>query len=679
MKKAVTIFLFFISFITAVFAQEYNFNYGKITDNELSMKTCKLDQNASAVVIYKNLIAKYNYKNDGFIIEYNYENKIKILKSEGSKYANITIPIYDKGESDASKEFVSNIEAYAYNLEDGKIKKTKMDKKYIFEERVSPYRKLVKFSIQDVKEGTVIEYKYKLTSEFPDQIADCVFQQDIPVMYSNYDIQIPQYFDFNAELKGQEQIKVSESVETQTISIKNQYDQYFSVNFNNRRIFLTVINLPAIKDEPNVWCPDDFRTRVTFELKGTQFPDSEYKHYTSTWEKIDELLKREKYFGEILKIQNPFREEMRALHITSLPNNAEKIRTLFQFLKTKISWDGTYHFYSRDINKVIKNGTGSNADFNFIFISMLKDAAIEAFPVMMSKRDEGRLPDLFPSVYKLNTFIVGIHDTDSTTVYLDGSVHNGDINILPPVLMVDRARVYNPNGTGSWVDLTNVGKNSVTALITGSISPEGIIKGEKKVSYAGEQARSFRNAYYAAKDSTAYIEKAESEDGISIKECSFKDVNSFSSSVQEKLSFTKEVTFKNDHIYLNPMIFPHLTKNQFTKEERKLPVEFDYPYTFKLTTALSIPEGYQVEEAPKPVKINLSKEGCSCIYNIQIIDNTIQLGYIFSLKRILYTQDEYKSLSQLWGTIVNKNNELIVLKKIASQPNITVQKQTSQL
>ena len=679
MKEAATLFLFFISSITALFAQEYNFNYGKITDNEISMKTCKLDTNASAVVVYKNLIAKYNYKNDGFIIEYNYESKIKILKSEGVKYANIAIPIYDKGESDSPKEFVSNIEAYAYNIEDGKIKKTKMDKKYIFEERVNPYYKQIKFSIQAVKEGTVIEYKYKVTSDFPDQIADCVFQQDIPVMYSNYDIQIPQYFDFNAELKGQEQIKVAESVVTQTISIKDKYDQYFSVNFNNRRIFLTVINLPAIKDEPNIWCSDDFRTKVTFELKGTQFPDSEYKHYTSTWEKIDERLKGEKLFGEILKMKNPFREEMRALNITSLPTNAEKIRTLFQYLKTRISWDGTYRFYANDINKTIKNGAGSNADINFILISMLKDVAIEAFPVMMSKRDEGRLPVLFPSVYKLNTFIVGIHDTDSTTVYLDGSVHNGDINILPPVLMVDRARVYNADGPGSWVNLTNVGKNSVTELITGAITPEGIIKGERKVSYDGEYASGFRNVFYEAKDSAAYIEKAESEAGISIKECSFKDISCFSSRVQEKLSFTKEITFNENHIYLNPMIFPHLTKNQFTKEERKLPVEFDYPYTFKITAILSIPKGYQVEEIPKPVKINMDKEGCSCIYNIQIADNNIELGYIFSLKRVLYTQDEYASLRQLWGTIVNKNNEQIVLKKIVPQPGTTVQKQTSEL
>nr|WP_321518457.1 DUF3857 domain-containing protein [uncultured Bacteroides sp.] len=631
------------------------------------MKTYKPDTTASAVTIYKNVIAKYEYKKDAFIIEYNYENKIKILKSEGVKYANIVIPIYDKDKSDASKEFVSKIEAYAYNMEDGKIKKTKMDKSYIFEERVNPYWKQVKFSIPAVKEGTVIEYRYKLTSEFPDQIADCVFQQDIPVIYSNYDIQIPLYFDFNAELRGKDQIKVAESIVPQTILVEKENNQSFTVGFNCRRIFLTVINLPAIKDEPNVWCSNDYRAKVTFELKGTQFPDSEYKPYTSTWENIDELLKKEEDFGGILNMKNPYREEMRALNITSLPTITEKTRATFQFLKTKISWDGNYRFYGNDVKKAIKSGTGSNADFNFVLISMLKDAGINAFPVMMSKRDDGRLPLFFPSVYKLNTFVVGINDTDSTNIYLDSSVKNGDINILPPVLMVDRARIYNENGKGSWVNLNNIGKHSVNILISGSISPEGIIKGEKTASYTGEQAAGFRNAFHAAKDSVAFIEKTESEDGISIKECSIKDINSFSSRVQEKLSFTKEASANAEYIYLNPMIFPHLTKNQFTAEDRKLPIEFDYPYTFQLASILTLPEGYQVEEMPKPVKINLEKEECTCIYNVQSVNNQIMVRYTFTLKKILYTKDEYTTLRKFWGSIVNKNNELIVLKKVGQQ------------
>ena len=65
-------------------------------------------------------------------------------------------------------------------------------------------------------------------------------------------------------------------------------------------------------------------------------------------------------------------------------------------------------------------------------------------------------------------------------------------------------------------------------------------------------------------------------------------------------------------------------------------------------------------------------------YNIKVIDNKIQLLYIFSLTRILYSKEEYATLRNFWGTIVDKNNEQIVLKK-ADPQNAANQTQTSQL
>jgi len=673
MKKIITALLFIALPAIYLSAQEYKFNYGKVTKDEVSMTSYQKDTTASAVTIYKNAYASYNYGVNGFEIEYCYETKIKILKSEGTEYANIAIPFYNNGKSGSTKEIVSGIEAYAYNIENGKIIKTKMNKSYIFEEKINENYKQIKFSIPSVKAGTVIEYKYKLISEFYYQLSDMVIQQSIPVIYGNYEVRIPEYYKFSIETRGSEPIQTKESIANQSFTVRDNEGQFQQAMCTCRQLTFSVNDLPALKNEPNVWCPDDFRSQVSFELKGIQYPNSLYKPYTCSWDDINKLLKDEDSFGGALKLRNPFKEDMHAMNLSNL-STPEKLRTIFKFLKTKVSWNDKYNLTETDIKKTIKNGTGSNADINFILISMLKDAGMDAFPVMMSRRDQGRLPYAYPSINKLTTFVVGIHDTDSTTVYLDGSVKNGDIDILPPALMVDRARVFDPKGVGSWVDLTNVGKHSTNALISGTISPEGIIKGERTISYIGEQAADFRAAFKAAKDSTAFIEKTESENGISIKECSFKNLNSFSSNVQEKLSFTKEATSNDDHIYLNPMIFPHLTKNQFTKEERKFPIEFDYPYTFKLTSILTIPDDYQIEELPKPVKINLDKEGCTCIYSIKSENNQIVLRYIFSLNRILYTKDEYSSLRQLWGTIIDKNNELIVLKKVAQQPTSTAQK-----
>ena len=187
MKRAITLLLLFVSSVIILSAQELTTQYGKVTKDEVTMTTYQKDTTASAVTLYKNVDARYVYNVDDFGIDYYYETKIKGLKSEGKEYGTVVIPFYDNEKSGAKKELVSRIEAYAYNMENGKIIKTKMDKSYIFKERITPYYKQIKFSILAVKEGTVIENKYLLTSEFPPQIEECVFQQDIPVIYSNYE------------------------------------------------------------------------------------------------------------------------------------------------------------------------------------------------------------------------------------------------------------------------------------------------------------------------------------------------------------------------------------------------------------------------------------------------------------------------------------------------------------
>lgn len=56
-----------------------------------------------------------------------------------------------------------------------------------------------------------------------------------------------------------------------------------------------------------------------------------------------------------------------------------------------MAWNGRYQLYSKELEKVIKKGSGSNADLNFILISILKDFGLEAYPVVMSRRSSGML------------------------------------------------------------------------------------------------------------------------------------------------------------------------------------------------------------------------------------------------------------------------------------------------
>lgn len=670
MKRILALF-FFVSLFTMVFGQEYSFRYGKISPKELTMTSYPNDTTASAVVIYKTMDASYQYNCGNFTVEYDYAIKTKVLKSDGTSCANITIPFYLSEINGNPKDLVTRIEAIAYNTENGKVIKTKMGKECIFEERINKHWKQIKFSIPAVKVGTVIEYRYKITSERYYQLPDWIIQESNPIIYTNYEVRIPEYFNFSIDTRGAELVKTEEKQITQTFIIPNR-EGTESVSANARQLNFITHNLSAIKDEPYIWCPDDYKTQINFELKGIQFPYSMYKTYTTTWEKVDETLNDDSDFGGVLKMKNPFKEEMSALNLSNA-STYDKIRKIFNLAKSKIIWNNEYGFWGGDTKKAIKIGTGNNAEINFVLISMLKDANINAFPVLISRRNYNKLPYTHPSLDKLNTFIVGINDTDSTTVYIDGSIRDGDINILPTVLMTDRARLFQKKGNEAWTDLSKLGKNTINTVIQGSITPDGIINAQRAIYYFGQAAATYRNKFKAQKDSTTYIENLESENTISIKDYTHKDLNTLSSRVQITYNFTKNTSNGNGYIYLNPIIFPHITNNPFINEKRQLPIEFDFPYTLKLTSILKIPEGYEVEELPKPIKINYEGNKCSLSYIISVSDNNINLSYSFAMNTIFYGKEDYPLLRALWTKIIEKNNEQIVLKKI-DKTNNTQQK-----
>ena len=116
-------------------------------------------------------------------------------------------------------------------------------------------------------------------------------QGELPVVYNEYDITIPQYFKFNMEMRGSDQIETTdESVPvTYTVQGGAAY-QAEPVHATARNIIFVGKNLPAIKDDSQVWCADDYKAQIIFELLGLDFPGSVYQPFTTTWEKIDELL-----------------------------------------------------------------------------------------------------------------------------------------------------------------------------------------------------------------------------------------------------------------------------------------------------------------------------------------------------------------------------------------------------
>lgn len=668
MKRISNYFLFsvlLLQFTLCVHAQlvEPRQKFGKPSEEELSMNAYQPDTAAVAVYLLRNGKTKFTY-NGGFGLETEYWFRLKILKPQGVKYADVSVPCY--APEDDEQDAIVDINGASYNLENGKVVKTPLKRDLIAHERVSPTYQLVKFSIPNVKEGTVIEYRYTLKSNYYVHIDGWLFQADIPVLSGDYEIAIPSVFIYNLEYRGEQFIKTDvregtmRALATAETASARATDG-FSVltkeyTFSSRQI-------PALKaDEPFCWCPEDYLIQVNFELQGTDFPNVGYKPFSKRWSDVDNQLLREENigFGRMLTIQNPFPEDTKSIAGRTL-DFEERLEGAFELLKSKLVWDGRYRLYGNPLKDILKKGGGSNADLNFILISILRDLGIQAWPVVLRSRSMGILPIYYPTIQKLSTFVVAVYDVQKKDyVYLDTSMKTLALNVLPLDLSVGRARILRNDLSEDkrWIDLLSLTDNRLTVHIVARLKDDEIC-GDRTVSMSGHYATEYLEKDTRKSESSLWKENRQMQlDSVRIEKNGKGDI-----SLRESASFRLCPEKAGGRIYLNPMIFKLLEENPFTQVKRELPIEFPYPYQIRLICNLQLPEDYVIEELPINQSVKTESGDLQYTYLIQGGVNQLQVRYIFRVKSVFFQAKDYALLQEMWRKAMQGNEAIIVLKK----------------
>ena len=664
MKKTI-VYMMLLAITMTVNAQsiEPNLKWGKPTDQELNMTEYAADKDADAVVLYHKTDVSYEFINNDFKVIYRVNTRLKVLKPEGKRLADGQI-VYVENETNRSRhEIVAGLKATAYNMENGKLVKTKMERSMTSVERLDKNQLVTKFSVPQVKVGTVIEYEYRIESDYYGNIRDWYAQRDIPVLYTCYELSIPEWFSFNIEETGMNRMEKKEDSKPMTLLFSGGTENILT----NIKTFIGR-NLSALKDDDFVWHAADYGDKVTAELAGIFIPGSVYKSYTSTWDDIDNQLMEDEDFGGRLKKNSPLKEEIIAAGIPDISDKKERIAAVWQLLKSKVRWNGNYAFWGKSASKVLKEGTGTNADINFLLINMLQDAGIESTPIVMRRRDSGILPLSHSSLKYLNTFVVGIPMPDSGMAYLDGSAEDGYLNVLPAKLLVDRARVVKkttslmPGNTPDiWVNLQTNARSRETTTIQAQLSADGLLTGQKSSMLVDEAAAAKRRVWRLAKDSTEQIQKMQERDGIEIQSYRLEGRYDFSPTVKEELTFTKQCDAAGDMIYLNPFIFIPQHESPFTAAERILPIEFPYKQAEMQNVMITLPEGYVVEEAPKPIVIKLDGATARIVCNVN--GNMLNVQYVMNIDKTFFASTQYQDLKAFFDRVVESNKNILTIKK----------------
>ena len=481
--------LFTMTWLDATAQQAVNMKFGKPTKEELQMTTYAEDSTTDAVVLCRLTDVNFTIQQNGYLVDYHEKIRIKVLKPEGVRWADMKIP-YCKIDSDKNKlrvskfslmtgdvsgnfassgsyidnamgnfndESVEDLKVVAYNLEGSKTVKTSLNKKNVQKEQVDDEQYQLKFTVPNVKVGTVIECEYTIHSELFYMIHDWYAQCEIPVVYAKLYMDVPCYLIYNMEEQGIQRLNCQ--CITGSMNYKLESDPLAApVNVRTNRYTCIGRNLKGIPSDMNVWNVNDYYAGIIMELKSFSMPNTMMMDCVKTWEQIDQILLDDEDLGKQLQHHSPLRKELEEAKFSDITNQRERTEKVCQLVADRVKWNNKYSLWPRNTNETLKEGKGSNADINMLLIQSLKDAGLDAAPIVLRARDKGLLPHNFPSLRKLTTYIVAVN-TGSSYIYLDASM-GGKIDLLPASLLVERGRMIIRGKKSRWINLRNTVKRN---------------------------------------------------------------------------------------------------------------------------------------------------------------------------------------------------------------------------
>lgn len=638
-----------------LFGQDYKF--GKVSKQELEEKFYPLDATADAAYLYRKRRTYYDFVplNGNFQLVTEIHERIKIYTKEGFEMANKSISYYtpDVGLS----ESINSIKAYTFSLVDGKIEKEKLSKKSIFIEKVNKYQSTKKITMPNIKEGVIVELKYKYISPYETSIDDLYFQYGIPIKKLEYLVEIPEYYYFNKKTTGYYMPKITKSFQNGSIG-----DTNYSINVIN----IEGVDVPALKNnEPYVSSIRNYRGAMKFELTQTNFIGigGTLKNYSTSWKDVSNQIFKSSSFGTELNKSRYYKDDLKEI-LAVTKTNSDKVSAIFQHVKNQVKWNGFYSKYTEyGVKKAYKERVGNAADINLMLTSMLRSAGLEANPVLVSTRENG-VP-FFPTIKGFNYVISMVEFPDGSYALLDATEKYSLPNILPVRDLNWNGRKINKNGTSSWVKLTSPKPALEESILMVSIDKDLMVKGICRTTYKNLNALYFRKNNNHIKEESL-ITKLEEEKNIEIEDYKISAKEEINKPLVRNIKFLSEDLIEqiNGKIYVEPLLFFSEHTNPFKAEEREFPVDFATPWKDKFRVSIKIPEGFKIEKLPTSLAIGLPNNLGVFKFQTTATGNTINTICSVQFNNAIIAPQYYPALKNFYNQMVNKESEKIVLVKI---------------
>ncbi|HXO77187.1 MAG TPA: DUF3857 domain-containing protein, partial [Puia sp.] len=382
-----------------------------------------------------------------FTLEFKHSRRIKILRRSGFEAASVSIPLYMAGNE---TEKIEGLRASTYNLENGNVIETKLDDRSIFSDKISKNWINKKFTFPALKEGAIVELTYTQTSPFLFQLQPWEFQGEYPCLWSEYQVDIPNFFEYATIGQGFVPFSINtSSTKHETFHMTDPggsgRDERYSFDDDVVTHRWVMRNVPALKEEPYTTSLRNYTAKIEFQLARYNFPNGYTKDLMGSWTGLSLALLKDEDFGVNLDKNNSWMDDSLKIILREAKTSLEKAQRIYAFVRDNFICTSHGSLYtSGPLRSTYKNRSGNEADLNLLVTAMLHHEKIDADPVILSTRSHGFANPIYPLLSRFDYVICRL-SIDSNRYYLDASEQWLGFGKLPERCYNGYARVINPD------------------------------------------------------------------------------------------------------------------------------------------------------------------------------------------------------------------------------------------
>jgi Domain of Unknown Function with PDB structure (DUF3857)/Transglutaminase-like superfamily len=642
---------------------------------EMSQRTPKIEPDADA----EALIWEVRVDDSGEGLSLKHYIRVKIFTERGrDKFSKIDIPFL-KGYK------IQDIGARVIKA-DGSI--VELKKEDVFDRDIikaeSAKVKAKSFAVAGIDVGVIFEYRYRefLPSGWANNMR-MVFQRDIPMQNVSY------YF------------RPTDGWNTKSLSFNMKGSAAQFVKDKGGYYRATMVNVPSIKEEPNMPPEDEVRSwAFVFYTQNNSLDVDKY------WSNAGGALVESYDVKDTLKPGGDIKKALPAI-IAGAENDVEKLNKIYEFCLTKIrnlSYDTTLTDedreklkFNKSTSETLKKQQGFSLEINDLFASLAVAAGFEARLVFSGDRSE----IFFTEKHAHSSFVhpagIAVSLNPLKDLKLGKDINLDIFNVKG--LSLKNWKYFKPGnpfikrGMLSWFEenqtafllgakdyfqltlpMTNYKDSNAKRTGKFKLLEDGTLEGDVKIEYSGHLASQYKINNYD--DSASKQEETLKDDvkktmstselsNISIE--NLKDPNlPFVYNYKIKVPNYAQKTGKR--MFFQPGFFEYGSTPRFVAAKRTYPIYFRFPWSETDEIEIELPKGFALDNAESPSGIADPDKITSLDFNVSINKATNVLTYKRQFHfgggdTILFQSGLYPQVKAMFDNFNKADSQIITLKQ----------------